>query len=124
MPVIGEKIDDGLFQNSAYLKVMCLQMAVLLTGWINEQQLARNLIGDFSGFLRKKRFLIHDRDPLFTRRFRELLQGAGVTSVRLPPRSPNLNAFAERFVLSIKSECLSRLVILGERVVSEYSAAP
>jgi len=79
------------------------------------EQAARNLIDDFSGFLLKKRFLIHDRDPLFTRRFRELLQGAGVTSVRLPPRSPNLNAFAERFVLSIKSECLSRLVILGER---------
>jgi transposase InsO family protein len=88
------------------------------------EQAARNLIDDFSGFLRMKRFLIHDRGPLFTRRFRELLQGAGVTSVRLPPRSPNLNAFAERFVLSIKSECLSRLVILGERhlrrAIAEY----
>ncbi len=79
------------------------------------EQVARNLIDDFSGFLREKRFLIHDRDPLFTRGFRELLQNAGVTSVRLPPRSPNLNAFAERFVLSIKSGCLSRMVILGER---------
>jgi putative transposase len=52
------------------------------------------------------------------------VQGAGVTSVRLPPRSPNLNAFAERFVLSIKSECLSRLVILDERhlrrAIAEY----
>ncbi len=60
------------------------------------EQVARNLIDDFSGFLREKRFLIHDRDPLFTRGFRELLRSAGVTSVRLPPRSPNLNAFAER----------------------------
>ena len=88
------------------------------------QQVARNLIDGFSGFLRGKRFLIHDRDPLFTRGFRELLQSAGVTSVRLPPRSPNLNAFAERFVLSIKSECLNRLVILGERhlrrAIAEY----
>ena len=88
------------------------------------QQVARNLIDGFSGFLRGKRFLIHDRDPLFTRGFRELLQSAGVTSVRLPARSPNLNAFAERFVLSIKSECLSRLVILGERhlrrAIAEY----
>ncbi len=88
------------------------------------EQVARNLIDDFSGFLRGKRFLIHDRDPLFTRGFRELLQSAGVISVRLPPRSPNLNAFAERFVLSIKSECLSRLVILGEqhlrRAIAEY----
>ncbi|MHC4082933.1 MAG: integrase core domain-containing protein [Planctomycetota bacterium] len=79
------------------------------------EQVARNLIDDFSGFLREKRFLIHDRDPPFTRGFRELLQSAGVTSVRLPPRRPNLNALAERFVLSIKSECLNRLVILGER---------
>jgi putative transposase len=88
------------------------------------EQAARNLIDDFSGFLRKKRFLIHDRDPLCTRRFRELVQGAGVTSVRLPPRSPNLNALAERFVLSIKSECLNRLVTLGERhlrrAIAEY----
>lgn len=43
-----------------------------------------------------------------------MLQSAGITSVRLPPRCPNLNAFAERFVLSIKSECLNRLVLLGE----------
>ncbi len=79
------------------------------------QQVARTLIDDFSGFLRGKRFLIHDRDPLYTSEFRELLQKGGVTSVRIPPRSPNLNAYAERFVLSIKSECLNRLVILGER---------
>ncbi len=49
------------------------------------------------------------------REFRELLSHAGVTSVRLPPRSPNLNAYAERFVLSIKSECLDRMVLIGER---------
>ncbi len=87
----------------------------------NGTRRARNLIDDFSGFLRRKRFLIHDRDPLFTRGFRELLESAGVTSVRLPPRSPNLNAFAERFVLSIKSECLNRMVILGERSRSTWS---
>ncbi len=75
----------------------------------------RNLIDDVSGFLRGKGFLIHDRDPLYTREFRALLCHAGVTSVRLPPRSPNLNAYAERFVLSIKSECLDRTVLVGER---------
>ena len=88
------------------------------------EQIARNLVDEMAGFLRGKTHLIHDRDPLFTRGFRELLQSAGVTSVRLPPRSPNLNSFAERFVLSIKSECLSRLVILGERhlrrAIAEY----
>jgi transposase InsO family protein len=78
-------------------------------------QVGRNLIDDVSGFLRGKRFLIHDRDPLYTRDFRELLNDAGVAPMRSPPRSPNLNAYAERFVLSIKSECLDRMVLMGER---------
>ena len=68
-----------------------------------------------AGFLRGKTHLIHDRDPLFTKAFREILRSGGVESVRLPPKSPNLNAYAERFVLSIKSECLDRLVLVGER---------
>ena len=78
-------------------------------------QVARNLIDEFSGFLRGKGYLIHDRDPLYTRDFRALLTKAGVKPVRLPPQSPNLNAYAERFVLSIKSECLDRMVFLGEK---------
>ena len=61
-----------------------------------------------------KRFLIHDRDPLFTEAFREILKSLGVEPLRLPPRSQNLNAFAERFVRSIKSECLDRMIFLGE----------
>ena len=79
------------------------------------RQVARNLLDDFSGFLRRKRFLIHDRDPLYTRGFHEILGWAGVAPVQLPSKSPNLNAYAERFVLSIKSECLDRIVLLGER---------
>ncbi len=67
------------------------------------EQVARNLIDDFSGFLRRKRFLIHNRDPWYTKRFCELLRSGGITSVKLPPRSPNLNAHAERFVLWIKA---------------------
>ena len=87
-------------------------------------QVARNLNDGFDGFLLNKRFLIHDRDPLYTKDFRELLEKADVKPLRLPPWSPNLNAYAERFVLSIKSECLDRLLILGERhlrhVIDEY----
>ena len=79
------------------------------------RQVARNLIDDLSGFLKGKRFLIHDRDPLYTRGFHEVLAYAGVSPVRLPRKSPNLNAYAEGFVLSIKSECLDRIVMLGER---------
>lgn len=90
--------------------------------WVTS--VARGLIDEFDGFLRKHEYLIHDRDPRFTLQFQSLLRTAGIESVRLPPRSPNLNAYAERFVGSIKSECLDRLVILGERhlrhVLDEY----
>jgi transposase InsO family protein len=68
--------------------------------------------------------LIVDRDPLYTTQFKSLLACAGITLVRLPARSPNLNAFAERFVRSIKEECLRHIIPLGERhlriVVSEF----
>src|SRR5688572_27445497 len=52
--------------------------------------------------------------PLFTDDFLRTLREAGVQSVRLPPRSPNLNAHAERFVRSIKESCLERLILFGE----------
>jgi len=80
--------------------------------WI--MQIARNLTDAEDGFLRGIRYLILDRDPLYTRAFRATLKDSDVEALRLPARSPNLNAFAERFVLSAKSECLSRLVPLGE----------
>ena len=88
------------------------------------EQVARNLTDSFEGFLRGATHLIHDRDPLFTQTFDQILKNGGVTTVKLPPRSPNLNAFAERFVRSIREECLSRVVVLGERhlrlLVREY----
>jgi transposase InsO family protein len=79
------------------------------------KQVARNLTDGVDEFLRGMRYVIHDRDPLFTREFRDLLRSAGVRSIKLPAHSPDLNAYAEPFVLSIKSECLNKLVLLGER---------
>ncbi|MGE4198943.1 MAG: integrase core domain-containing protein, partial [Phycisphaerales bacterium] len=76
---------------------------------------ARALVDGFDGFLLGHHYLIHDRDPLFDSSFRSLLASAGVECVRLPPRSPNLNAYAERFVRSIKEECLSKIIPIGER---------
>jgi transposase InsO family protein len=72
------------------------------------KQVGRNLTDCMDGYLAGYRYLIHDRSSLFTKEFRSILQSGGVKSVRLPARSPNLNAFAERFVRSIKSECLDR----------------
>jgi transposase InsO family protein len=71
-------------------------------------QIARNLTDVGDGFLIGKRFLIHDRDPRFTETFGETLAAADVQVVRLPARSPNLNAYAERFVRTIKESCLDR----------------
>ena len=77
-------------------------------------QVARNLSDAEEGFLTGKRYLIHDRDPLFTTEFVEILKSTGVQSVKLPPRSPNLNAHAERFVRTIKESCLERIILFGE----------
>jgi transposase InsO family protein len=89
------------------------------------QQIARNLTDAEDGFLNGAHYLIHDHDPLFTRAFRELLKSSGVKTVKLPVRSPDLNAYAERFVRSIKSECLAQIIPLGERhlreAVKEYT---
>jgi putative transposase len=87
-------------------------------------QVARNLTDAVSGSLRDCRYLIHDRDPLFTRSFAEILRAADIKTVRLPARSPNLNAYAERFADSIRRECLAKVIPLGEahlrKLVTEY----
>jgi putative transposase len=79
------------------------------------EQVARNATDGFSGFLLGKSYLIVDRDPRFTKQFRSILKASGVKVVRTPPRSPNLNAYAERFVRTIKEECLSRMIFFSER---------
>ena len=78
-------------------------------------QIGRNLTDAVDGILKGKRYLIHDRDPLFTTKFLDMLADVGVKSVKLPPRSPNLNAHAERFVRSVKESCLQRMIWFGER---------
>jgi transposase InsO family protein len=78
------------------------------------KQTARKLTDPQDGFLRRVRNLILDRDPLYTTAFRRLLRESGVKPSLLPARSPTLNASADRFVLSAKSECRERIVPLGE----------
>jgi putative transposase len=77
-------------------------------------QIARNLRDTVDGMLNGKRYLIHDRDPLFTQEFLSALAEAGIKLVKLPSRSPNLKAHAERFVRSIKESCLKRRLLFGE----------
>jgi transposase InsO family protein len=77
-------------------------------------QIARNVTDAIDGFFSGKRYLIHDRDPLYTKDFLNILADSGIESIKLPPRSPNLNAYAERFVRTIKEDCLERMILFGE----------
>ena len=87
-------------------------------------QVARHLTDPEDGFLRAHHFVICDRDAKFTAEFRRILQAVGVRVIRTPRQAPNCNAHAERFVLSITSECLNRMMFFGEaslrRAVGEY----
>ena len=88
------------------------------------RQIARNVTNSQAGGLHSKRYLIIDRDTKYSEQFRRLIRDAGTNVIRLPPRSPNLNAYAERFVRSIKDECLNRMIFIGQaslrRAVAEY----
>jgi putative transposase len=90
--------------------------------WMEQQ--ARNMTMEEWGCLRGCRYLLHDRDAKFCQSFRELIKRGSVNPLRLPARSPNLNAYAERWVRSVKEECLSRLILFGEsslrRALQQY----
>jgi putative transposase len=78
-------------------------------------QAARRLTDAVDGFLASHRVLICDRDGKWTEGFRKLLEEAGVRIILTPFQAPNANAYAERFVRSIREECLDRLILFGER---------
>jgi len=90
------------------------------------EQIARSATQDTWGYLPGCRYVLHDRDTKFCASFRSALETGGVKTIPLPAKSPNLNAFAERWVRSVKQECLSKLVLFGpgslSRVLTEYSA--
>jgi putative transposase len=88
------------------------------------RQVARNTTMEEWGFLEPGQYLIHDRDSTYGDAFSRMLDDAGVKHLPLPPRSPWLNAYAERWVKSVKDEALSRVMLCGEsalrHVLSEY----
>jgi hypothetical protein len=79
------------------------------------KQIARNVTMEGCGVLRDCRYLLHDRDTKYTRSFRAIIASGRVKPLALPARSPNLNAYAERWVRSVKEECLSKVILFGER---------
>lgn len=94
--------------------------------WI--AQIVRNITDIDDGVLLQNnyKYLIHDRDSKFCEHFDSLLRSVQIKPIKLPPRSPNLNAYAERFILSAKSECPDRMILFGGRslhhVLKEYTA--
>jgi len=86
------------------------------------EQIARNATQESWGYLHGCRLVLHDRDTKFCASFRSVLRVGGVKTIILPARSPNLNAFAERWVRSVKDECLSKLILLGERSLARALA--
>jgi transposase InsO family protein len=91
--------------------------------WV--KQIARNVTG-VTGELCNAGYLIHDRDTKYTEGFDQILEAAGIEAIKLPPKSPNLNAFAERWILSVKVEILDQMILFGERslayVIQNYIA--
>ena len=90
------------------------------------QQMARNATMEGCGTLQDCRYLLHDRDTKYTLSFRAIIGSGHVKPLTLPAHSPNLNAYAERWVRSVKEECLSKIILFGERslrrALSEYVA--
>ena len=79
--------------------------------WVTQQ--ARNF--SFTGLLERTRFLVHDRDSKFTTAFDEVFRSEGIKVIQTPVRAPQTNAYAERFVRTVRAECLDWLLILGRR---------
>ena len=90
--------------------------------WMEQQ--ARNVTMRDWGFLARSRYLLHDRDDKFCPGFREVIKAGKARPLKLPSRSPNLNAFAERWVRSVKEECTAKLIFFGEgslrRALTQY----
>src|SRR5260370_28568145 len=89
------------------------------------EQIGRCATQEMLGYLHPCRYVLHDRDTKFCASFRSVLATGGVKTIQLPAKSPNLNAFAERWIRSVKQECLSKVILFGEesvsRVLNEYS---
>ena len=88
------------------------------------KQIARNVTLETWGFLESCKYLLHDRDGKFCPSFDQIIESGKAKPILLPAQSPNLNAYAERWVRSVKEECLSKLILLGEsslkRALQQY----
>jgi putative transposase len=113
----------ALLHRARYRRVHLVGATSRPTGaWVSQQ--ARNLLMRVGDALSKRRFLIRDRDATFTAGFNEVFRSEQILVIRTPLRAPRVNAFAERFVGTIRRECLDRMLIFSqpqlEAVLTEY----
>jgi putative transposase len=110
-PRAAHKFERRVAVECWYGFVAAAFLLMIVSGWVHRH-------------LHSKRYLIIDRDTKYSEQFRRLIRDNGTKVIRLPPMSPNLNAYAERFVRSIKEECLNRMIFIGQaslrRAVAEY----
>lgn len=121
----------GLARDQVFFVIRLVTLEVQIVGIVPEprgewmKQVARNLTDGPDGFRRSCRSLIHDRSSLITSEFGRIPESIGIETVQLPARSPNLNAFGERYIRTIKEACLDRMILIGEgllrRAVSEFA---
>ena len=109
--------------NLAKRKVEIAQISCQMNGQVMAQ-VARNLTDSEDGFLDGMEYFVCDRDTLFTNEFCETLEASGVKVIKTRVATPEQNGYAERFVKSLKEECLVRMIFFGERslrkAVNEY----
>jgi len=120
--VFGWLVLLGRSQASKDAEIMVLRYEVAVL----RRQVTRNLLMDLGGRIGCFRFLIRDRDAKFTSAFDAIFAGEGVTMVKIPPRAPRANCYAERWIRSARAECTERMLIYGERhlqsVLGQYAA--
>src|SRR5262245_53664049 len=110
----------GWRAESRLSRMLAAGISIHVFGWPNVlnglwmAQIARNLTDVVVDFFTGKRYLIHDRNPLYTKEFLGIVAGSGIKAIKLPPRLANLNAYAERFVRTIKESCLDQMIFFGE----------
>lgn len=109
--------------NLAKREVEIAQVSCQMNGQVMAQ-VARNLTDSDDGFLNEMKYFVCDNDTLFTQEFEALLESSGVDLIRTRVATPEQNGYAERFVKSLKEECLNRMIFFGERslrkAVDEY----
>ena len=112
---------SGFERYSVMMVVELATRRVHIAGIVSEpagewvEQVGLGLVDGFGGFLSGKKCLLRDRSSVFTEKFSTILDGCGVTTKKLPARSPNLNSQIERWIGGIRRECLNHLVLMSER---------